>query len=497
VVALIPALYVLANLGLPLQEDEMFWWVPRGLWLLEHGPSWVAAGELPSALLPHQALPPQWAGGLPDYAHPPLWFHYLAAWLALLGERAWVVHLACVPLAAAVGAGAVTLLRRLAGSGLAPLALPVLLAPPLLSQALRADTDLPLLAACLWALVALADGRARRFAFFAALACWCKEPGVLLAVPAALLGLRQRRFLLASLAPPAALAAWALLHWRVTGWALSGAEQLPATPLAYLQDLGAVAALVLLHGGRWAAWALAAAGLAASLALRGRRAVLPQGSQNRRALVACCAFVVAQLLLFGGLNFLGGRGAQDQYTHVRYLLPAMTVASLVAASLAWRWLSAARPRLGSRPLAGAALLALLLCAPVLPAARDLHPRGPEASLYGRDLAGAWRLAAAPARAAVQAGERVWAGSYLFTALTRPYVGLVREPVLPLQVYGPATAPDQLATGDLLLRASYGEPLGRLGELRRQELDRYQVGSAWVVLERVLAGRAAPPPSGSR
>jgi len=490
---LAPLLFLMGHLHSPLQEDGLFWWVPRALLMVEQGPLWVAAGDLPDACLPTLPLPHQWSAGLPDYAHPPTWFLYLAGWLALLGPQAWVVRLACLPAVLLISLASLGLCRRLAGEEpSAWAALPALLAPALLAQLLRPDTDLPLLAAQLWALLAMIDGRPWRFALLACLAVWLKEPGVLLVAPALVLGLGDKRFFAASLAPLAALAAWILVHHQVTGWGLPGAERLPETPLVYLRDLAAVASIVFIEQGRWACWAgLACAGLCQ---LRQRQASTQHPSERasrRRALLSCAVFAASQLLVFSGLNFLGGRAAEHGYTHVRYLLPAMTVASLVAASLALRWTCLCAS--GRRRALLLPALCLLMALPQLHRARALQPRGPEGNLYGLDLVRAWAMARPPLEAAALEG-RVWVGSYLYAALTRPYAGLADRPVPGLLPFGPATLPEQLSPGDLLVYASYGEPLGRLGELRREVLQRWQTGHAWVVLARIRAGRAAPAPS---
>jgi len=496
-VACLPVLFLLGQLGLPLYEDGLFWWVPRAQLIAEGGPTWIAAGDLPLACHPNATLPPQWTGGLPDYGHPPLWFHYLALWIRIFGPGAWVVHLACLPVVAAIGAGAVTLGRRLVGPTGALLAAAALLSPPLLAQLVRPDTDLPLIAAVLWALVALADGRAVAFALLSALATWLKEPALLLVMPAAAVALRERKpsLLLACGAAPLALAAWAAVHHHQTGWALAGAEHLPSGVAAYLRDLGSVLWLALGAGGRWTTWILAAAGTGLALAARGQRDPSPEGDARRRALWACGIFAVSQLLVYGGLNFLGGRGAQDAYTHVRYLLPAIVVATLLGLGIALRGARSV-PRLRPHTPALAASLAALVVLAGLPTARWLHPRGPEANLFGLDQARAWRGVPAAIETHRPSDGRVWVESHLYTALTRPYAGLVDTPVADLIPFGPGTRPDELAPGDLVVHSRYGEPLSRLGELRLEPAAQLDAGSAWVKLAHVGTGRAAGAPSRS-
>lgn len=494
-VALLPALFLASFLDLPLYEDGLFWWVPRAHLLAEQGPRWIAAGELPLACLPESTLPPQWTGGLPDYGHPPLWFHYLALWLRLLGPEAWVIHLACIPVAGLLGWGALTLAHRLAGPWGAPLAAAVLLSPPLLGQLLRPDTDLPLLAVSLWALVALCDRRIVSFALLSALATWLKEPAVLLILPALVLALRERcrRLLAASAAAPAALVAWALIHHHLTGWALAGAEHLPASPAHYLRDLGTVLGLSFLGTGRWVIWALALAAALAALAKRSTR--IPSAPPANRALLICTVFVASQLLVFAGLNFLGGRDAHDAYTHVRYLLPAIAVGSLVGLAIALRAAQISIDVVRLHPGRGAALLAAATVAASLPSARWLHHRGPESNLYALDQARAWQSAAAALDAHRPERGVLWVESHLYTALTRPYAGLVTASQAGLRPFGPTTRPEALEPGDMILHARYGEPLSRLGELMLEPVASFTSGSAWVKLDLVQAGRSAgAPPS---
>jgi hypothetical protein len=493
IAALLPTLLLLSQLGVPLYEDSLFWWVPRALLIAEEGPRWIAAGDLPLACLPNVALPPQWTGGLPDYGHPPLWFHYLALWIRLLGPQAWVVHLACVPIAALLGWGTLRLARRMAGARALPLALAALLSPPLLAQLARADTDLPLLAASVWALDALCGRRLGRFAAWSALAVWMKEPGVLLVLPALALAAHRRRLgpALAALAAPVALGAWAAFHLQQTGWALAGAEHLPSGPVAYLRDLGAVLWLVMGASGRWTIGAMLA--VTAAMAALNPRAPCAGSPPSTRAeaTLLCAVFAASQILFFAGVNFLGGRDTQDAYTHVRYLLPAILTASLLGLAWITRW--AARARwLPDRPTWVAWSVATLVVLASLPSARWLHLRGPEANLYGLDQARAW-IDAAEVLAA-RSEQRIWVGSHLYTALTRPYAGLVDEPRGGLHVFGPGTRPVELRPGDLVVHSRYGEPLGRLGELVLETDLVITRGSAWVKLEHVRAGRAASAPS---
>ena len=103
--AFFAAAIVLFGLGVPLMDDDLFWWTPKALIFAESGPAWSFSDGLPTALAPDMALPRQWQEGLPDYGHPPLWFWWLGGWLKILGASARSVHLAVLPVAAATGWG--------------------------------------------------------------------------------------------------------------------------------------------------------------------------------------------------------------------------------------------------------------------------------------------------------------------------------------------------------------------------------------------------------
>lgn len=497
-VALVPALFTVLHLRLPLHEDGLFWWVPAALWHAERGLALVPDGGLPDACLPWKALPPQWGAGLPDYGHPPLWYWYLALWIRVLGPQAWVVHLSCVPVALAVGFGVKRLAERLAVPGW-PLGLLVVLAsPPVLAQMLRPDSDLALLGTVLWSLVALVERKPWSFVGVSLVACWIKEPAVFLAVPALVAGWEDRRFLGAALAPLLGGVVWAGLHWIITGWALAGAERLPGDLPAFGRDLASVGSLVFVAQGRWLLTAgLAAWGLLRWFGPRRRDAVARGGGARCRGdgrLLG--AFVLSQVLLFSGLNFLGGRDVAQTYTHVRYLLPALVVFPLLvlpALSEIERNMDA-----GRRPRIRWLVRVLLPAAILLQSSwgiRTLEGVGPEVNLFMVDQVAAWRGAVDPVRqAAVEGPVRV--ESYLFTALTRPFAGLVDDPPEGILPFGPATLPEEVAVGTVIVTASYGEPLSRLGELNLRRLRLVQAGDAWVALDRVEVGRTAAPPRGA-
>lgn len=464
--AALGALIVALGAQLPLVDDSFFWWVPKAMLLAEGQGPWVLAGELPQALRPSAPLPPHWVDGLPDYAHPPLWYAWLAAWIRLCGQTHTVVHLAVLPVAAGIGAGLCQLTQRLGGPRAAWAAPVLLLLPPVTAQLLRADTDLPLLLFSTWALVALLDRKEGLFALMAALATASKEPGVLLVVPALAACLLDKKMRWGWLAPLAVLAAWAGIHWLETGgalggWALSSTEHLPAGPLDWLKDLGSVLRIMLLEQGRWLLWPLAAWGVRKGLA-------------RKREVAIAGAHVLTQLLFFGTLNFLGGIDRLDRYTHVRYLLPGMTSSASIGIALF--------------PMGAAPLLAHSLF--------FLHERsqdGPESSMHGVDTARALREARSSLE---QLDGPVWVGSHAWAQFTRPYSGIGSPPLDFLRFYDINTRPDEVSGH--ILHASVGEPLGRLQELELTLLREFPVGDAWARLYRVVEDAspegASPPPA---
>ena len=439
---------VLWGLDTPLVEDGLFWWVPQGLLAAETGPQWVL-DRLAQATRPHAALPPQWADGLPDYGHPPLWFWWMGLFLRGFGPNHFAVHLAALPFAALFGVFLARLGRVVGGERAAWAAAVIPLTPPIAANLLRADTDLPLMCLtplALWAILTRAEGV---FAVTAALATACKEPGVLLAAPALLANLRDGRIGWGWAWPPLTLLAWGALHEAETGWALAGSERLPETIGGWLHDLMSVTRITLVAQGRWillvlAAWAL----------LRRRFHAWP--------LTLLALTALGQIAFFGTLNFLGGLAREDAHTHVRYLLPGMVAALVMCLSLAPRgaW-------------------ALVLMSVIF--WRRPSDDGPEASMYGLDVALATREAAPMIRGLE--GE-VWVGSYAWTQLTRPYAGVVEVPIDTLRVYHLATTPEEVS--GWLVETCEGEPLGRLQELPRTLHQEHRVGHAWVRVWRVGA-----------
>ncbi|RME25455.1 MAG: hypothetical protein D6798_08970, partial [Deltaproteobacteria bacterium] len=385
---------VLGGLHVPLVEDGLFWWVPKGLYIAEHGLTWSAAGDLPDAvaapLAGHDPIP-QWAAGLPDWDHPPLWFWWLGLFLSGSPDVA-AVHLAGLPVAilAAVGWVAVAEQLRRPWAGVAVLAL-----PPVIAQLLRPDLDLPLLAVVPWALAAACSGAWGRFAVLGFIAPWVKEPGVLLVVPAILAaagaGLRPAR-VLASLAPLTGLGAWRFVHGP-----LARPEHLPADALAYLHDLALVARFALWEQGRWL--------LLPGTLLLARH--LRRAPSARGPAVVLAGLVVTWLLFFAAVGFFAGVARADTLTHVRYFLPGLCGLTVLCAA-------------GLPALAAPGLFWLTVRA----------PWGPEASLWGLQAALAERDAAPRITAWLEAGRTVWVGTYQAAGLLQPWAGITDAPPPP-------------------------------------------------------------------
>jgi hypothetical protein len=426
--ALLAAAWVGAQLQVPLMEDSLFWWVPKGLLAAQEGLSVSMSGPLPEIMRTgSQATLPQWSGGLPDYAHPPLWYGWLGLFLTV-SPTIEAVHLACLVPAMAAGAGFAALGVRLGKplSGLVVFAL-----PPFLAQLLRPELDLALLGVLPWALLALLDRRWGRFAVLGALATLCKEPGVLLVVPAVLIAAQERRFRWQALAPLAALVGWGLLHGG-----LAQPERLPSGLVPWLVDLGTVLRICFVEQGRWL--------LLAGLPLLWRERALG-------------GLVLTWLVFFSVVGFFANRGTLDAYTHIRYLVPGIALGAVVMAGR-WPWMA----------LGGLFWLHLA------------SPFGPEASLLGVDLGRSGRDAAPWIAAQVEAGETVWVGTHLAASLTQPWAGTVDEPIHGLQVYSIQTQPSEVKAGSIVIQASYGEPTGViLAERQTEELRTWTQGHAKI------------------
>ena len=426
----------------PIGEDGLFWWVPKALLVAETGPSFVL-DVLPQAARPNATLPPQWAGGLPDYGHPPGWYWYLGSFLTLPIKTHHALRLAVLSLIVLFGIGSAKLLARIGGQRAAWGAMVLPWVPPIAAQFLRADTDLPLLALTPWALVAILDRRDGLFALTAGLATFCKEPGILLAAPALAACILDKRRGWGWAVPPLVLAAWAALHYSQTGWALAGSERLPDSLMGWLSDLGAVLWITLGSQGRWL-FVLPAAWM-----------IYRHGRHRHRALAVLGVHIAVQLLFFGTVNFLGGIERIDSHTHVRYLIPAILGACAIV-------------------IAARVELALVLLPVNLLYLHQASPYGPEASLYGADV----QRAVAKAAPEISAlGPPVWVGSYAWTQLTRPYAGTTSTPMDQLSVYGYHTDPG--VVDGYVVEVCEGEPMGRIQERKRVLVSTTTVKSAWV------------------
>jgi hypothetical protein len=430
--ALIAAAWVCVHIDAPLVEDSLFWWVPKGIKAGEAGFPLSPSGDLPLAMTASASALPQWSGGLPDYGHPPLWYWWLGLWTQS-GASLLNIRLATLLPAMAAGAGFVALGHRL-GSTVAGFA--VFALPPFLAQLVRPELDLPLLALVPWALIALLDRAWMRFSVLSALAVFCKEPGVLLVVPALVTAFDERRIRWAALTPLFALGIWAAMH----GW-MAKPERLPDGLLGWGHDLATVAFIVFIAQGRF---------------------LLLLGLKNFRGERALAAFVLVWMAFFATVGFFANRGTADLFTHVRYLLPGMAVAAVVMAGR-WPWMA----------LGGLLWL------------RTASPFGPEASLHGIDVARSGQDAAPWIQTQVDQGQTVWVGSHLAAALTQPWAGMVDRPTHGIRVYSIQTQPEEVRPGSILIASGYGEPTGAILAGRDTELlQRWSHGQGQVEAFRV-------------
>ncbi len=416
----------------PLVEDALFWFVPTALQQLEIGPMLGAQGALPASVVGHGPLPPQWAAGLPDYGHPPLWYGWLAAFLAV-SPTLGALRAACVLPAAAAGLGFVALAdeARRPWAGLAVWAIPGVLA-----QLLRPELDLPLLALVPLALVALHRDRWTIFAVLSVVATWTKEPGVLLVVPALVQAFRRRRLAWQVLAPVVALGVWAGVHGG-----LAPVLQRPSSWGQLGENLLGVGRFVFVDQGRF---------------------LLVFGAVGLAAAPLELATILVFALFFAYVRYYASAGTADAYTHLRYLLPAVAVYVVT---------TTARVRV---PNAAAGFLSLVQ----LGWLHRVHVNGPEGSMAGIDAAYADRTAL---RAA--SGGEPWVGTYLAAGVGRTWTGY---PDVPVRVYAFETTPEALAAGDLILVSTYGEPATRLERaLRVEVVGEFRVGEVASRIDRVL------------
>jgi hypothetical protein len=430
--ALIAALWVGLHHDVPLVEDSLFWWVPKGILAGETGFPLSPAQSLPSAMTAAATQLPQWSGGLPDYGHPPLWYW----WLGLFtqgGASLGAIRAATLLPAMAAGAGFVALGKRmgLGGAGFAVFAL-----PPFLAQLIRPELDLPLLALVPWALIALLDRAWGRYALLAGLAAATKEPGVLLVAPALVAAHAERRWRIAAITPLLVLGGWAWIH----GW-MAKPERLPDGVFGWGQDFLTVLFIVFIAQGRF---------------------VLLVGIKNLFKDHVIASFVVTWVIFFSTVGFFANSGTADLYTHVRYLLPGLAVAAVVLA--------------GHRPWL--AIVGLFF----IHTASDF---GPEASMFGSDQARSEQQAAPWISDQVDAGERIWVGTHQAAGLTQPWAGTISHPVDGIHIYSIDTPAVAVRAGDIVMEVAYGEPAGSLLTGRKKtEVGQWTVHDGWVKAWRI-------------
>ena len=441
--ALLPALWVLSQLDAPIVEDSLFWWIPKALMAAEQGPRLVYANALPTEILhglDPRTTPNQWDGGLPDYGHPPLWYWFLGLFLRV-SPSVEAIHIACLLPAVMIGTGFAALGAAIGSrwSGLSVLCL-----PPVLAQLLRPELDLPLLAVVPWALLALIRGQWMRFAVLGILASWIKEPGVLLCVPAIFKAWQERRLRLAATAPLLGLMLWAVSYGR-----LASPEHTPSEIMNWLHDLWSCTKITALIQGRF-------------LILFGLFLAWNHCRSKPRDL--CLSFVLFWILFFSFIGFLGGRGPAETLTPVRYLLPGMAVLVTIGAA---RWPVLALVGLFWLPLRS--------------------PFGPEASIFGVDMGRAEARAASWLEAQGQNGAQIWVGSYTAAGLTQPWSGITDVPLREFHIYDSETRASDIPNGAIFVEASYGEPVAAIkNELQVEEIERWEVGEAFLVAWRVQA-----------
>jgi hypothetical protein len=332
------------------------------------------------------------------------------------------------------------------------------LLPSVQAQLVAVDTDVPVLMLSVWALVFLMDRRLVRFGLISSLAVWCKEPAVLLAIPALAVVIYDRRWSWSWLAPIGALGVWGAVHWYISGWALAGSERLPGSLLGWLSDLADVFWFVFGAQGRWVVVIIVGISL-----IRVRPGL-------NRAWVVVGSYLASHILFYSTVNFLGGIERESQETHLRYLNGPTVLAGVAGIAAA--------------PIVAVPLLGLSLWHSYRPVGL-----GPEGSMCGAETERA--MFELVDFLAVTEGH-VWVGSYAYTQLTRPYAGVVKSPVFGLRTYNVDTNPEEVS--GIVVHKANGEPLGRLQELDLVEIERFGHDCGWVrVLEVGSVVRSPPVP----
>ncbi|MSP56630.1 MAG: hypothetical protein EXR69_13675 [Myxococcales bacterium] len=278
------------------------------------------------------------------------------------------------------------------------------------------------------------------FGVVAGVATWTKEPGVLLVVPGVVHAIRQRQAPWQILLPLGALAAWACVHGG-----LAPVLHRPSSMSQFGENLLGICRFVAFDQGR---------------------IVLLLGAAGLLAAPTETSLVLAFCVFFAYVRYYATSGTLDQYTHLRYLLPAVAVFVVT---------TAARIRV---PVAAAQLYWL----------HRVHLNGPEASMAGIDGAYADRAALM----SVGAEAEPWVGSYLAAGVGRDWTGY---PDIVVRMYQFGTTPSELAPGDLIIVSPYGEPATRLERaLKVEPVSTWTVGEVQARVDRVVGktpGRWVP------
>jgi hypothetical protein len=344
--ALLAGVYLLhlPLLRLPYFWDEAGYYVPaaRDLWLT-------------GSLIPHST---------PSNAHPPLVMAYLAASWKVFGFSPLVTRSAMLVVAAFSLLGVYRLALRVANREVAwASTVCTTLYPVFFAQSSLAQVDLAAAGLTFWALEAYLDERAAGTAFWFTLAVLAKETAIL--APLALLGwrflspwltarfavlrpqseklagdseissastsseARPRRVMAALMVPLAVLVSWYGYHYLRTGYVFGNPEFFRYNVQATLSPLRIGLALIT----RW--WQVSGyLHLFALTLLMGWAMLLPPlgngGERPRIAIPVQCVFGVVVLAYVFAMAVIGGA------VLARYMLPAVPLVIIVAASTLWR-----------------------------------------------------------------------------------------------------------------------------------------------------------------
>jgi 4-amino-4-deoxy-L-arabinose transferase-like glycosyltransferase len=398
--ALLVFLAHLPFLDLPFYWDELGYFIPAALDLLQHG-SWV----------PHSTR---------VYPHPPGLMAYLAGVWRLFGYSIPVTRCAMLLLASAsvflVFLLAIQLCRGTRGAPAFAAALLVLVSPLFYTQALLAQMDLPAMLLTIWALLAFLQGRFLVSALLATVLVLFKETGLVVAPVFAFWLWRggRRREAWYFVLPLVALSAWLLALALSTGQ-LFGHSQFAQYNFFYpLHPVRVAAALLrrfhylFLADFHWLGW------IAVLLAWRRHRIYTHQAWR------VAASLALVQVL---AVSLLGGA------TLERYLLPVIPLL-YIAMAAAFSSLASTVGRLMQCALMAGLLVCLFLNPP--------YPFPYENNLAVADFV---RLH----KSAAQFLEKRYTHSTITTAwpfsaaLRRPEYGYVTRPLAVRQIadFGPS------------------------------------------------------------